>query len=186
MTTKPVAKGDAIDFNLETMTVEQGLHLIEQERVQPLLTYLRTGVFENRNNMTFMKAYSVVVQFGDQQQHSFKLYSYYKKVIQDYCTEAMSSLALVSGEELLSALADLWEKNTILVFWMQRVFQYLDRFFTKSSTEHPDLFKAALQCFTDTVYSKVKDKCVAAMVAVVNRERDGYEINQDYMKGSAV
>ena len=41
MTTKPVAKGDAIDFNLETMTVEQGLHLIEQERVQPLLTYLR-------------------------------------------------------------------------------------------------------------------------------------------------
>eukprot|EP00913_Durusdinium_trenchii_P003334 g3087.t1 len=94
----------------------------------------------------------------------------------------MSSLALVSGEELLSALADLWEKNTILVFWMQRVFQYLDRFFTKSSTEHPDLFKAALQCFTDTVYSKVKDKCVAAMVAVVNRERDGYEINQDYMK----
>lgn len=182
MTTKPVAKGDAIDFNLETMTVEQGLHLIEQERVQPLLTYLRTGVFENRNNMTFMKAYSVVVQFGDQQQHSFKLYSYYKKVIQDYCTEAMSSLALVSGEELLSALADLWEKNTILVFWMQRVFQYLDRFFTKSSTEHPDLFKAALQCFTDTVYSKVKDKCVAAMVAVVNRERDGYEINQDVLR----
>jgi len=182
MSTKPVSKGDAIDFNLETMTVEQGLKLIEEERVQPLLTYLRTGVFENRNNMTFMKAYSVVVQFGDQQAHSFKLYTYYKQVIQGYCSEAMSQLTQLSGEDLLSALAQLWEKNTILVFWMQRVFQYLDRFFTKSSTEHPDLFRAALQCFTETVYNKVKDKCVAAMVTVVNRERDGYEINQDVLR----
>ena len=182
MSTKPVSKGDAIDFNLETMTVEQGLKLIEEERVQPLLTYLRTGVFENRNNMTFMKAYSVVVQFGDQQAHSFKLYTYYKQVIQGYCSEAMSQLTQNSGEDLLSALAQLWEKNTILVFWMQRVFQYLDRFFTKSSTEHPDLFRAALQCFTETVYNKVKDKCVAAMVTVVNRERDGYEINQDVLR----
>ena len=122
------------------MTVEQGLQLIEQERVQPLLAYLKTGVFENRNNMTFMKAspgrkltlneanrvrYSVVVQFGDQQQHSLKLYSYYKKVIQDYCQDAMTSLQPLAGEELLARLAELWEKNTILVFWMQRDFQPL-------------------------------------------------------------
>lgn len=132
--------------------------------------------------MTFMKAYSVVVQFGDQQQHSVKLYVYYKQVIHGYCTEAMSQLSQLSGEELLAALAQLWEKNTILVFWMQRVFQYLDRFFTKSSTEYPDLFRAALQCFTDTVYTKVKVKCVAAMVDVVNRERDGHEINQDVLR----
>eukprot|EP00438_Fugacium_kawagutii_P001700 Skav220821 [mRNA] locus=scaffold477:14207:14866:+ [translate_table: standard] len=164
------------------MTVEQGLNLISQERVQPLLTYLRTGVFENRNNMTFMKAYSVVVQFGDQQQHSVKLYVYYKQVIQGYCSEAIPQLTQLSGEELLSALAQLWEKNTILVFWMQRVFQYLDRFFTKSSTEYPDLFRAALQCFTDTVYNKVRDKTVAAMVDVINRERDGHEVNQGVLR----
>ncbi|CAJ1446781.1 unnamed protein product [Effrenium voratum] len=180
--TRPVAKGDAIELNLETMTVEEGLRLIEEERVQPLLTYLRTGVFENRNNMTFMKAYSVVVQFGDQSHHSFRLYSYYKEVIFNYCQEAMPQLAQLSGEELLKALAQLWEKNRILIFWMQRVFQYLDRFFTKGNAEHPDLFKAALQCFTETVYSKVKDRCVAAMVAEVNRERDGAEVDQDVLR----
>ncbi|CAE7719882.1 AMT [Symbiodinium sp. CCMP2592] len=178
MSTKPVAKGDAIELNLETMTVEQGLELIEKERVQPLLTYLRTGTFENKTNMTFMKAYSVVVQFGDQQQHSFKLYSYYKKVISDYCKNGMIELQNLAGEDLLHALAQLWEKNTILVFWMQRVFQYLDRFFTKSSTEYPDLFKAAAQAFAEHVFSKLKAKCVEALVAQVNRERDGVEIDQ--------
>ncbi|CAE7944417.1 TRP1, partial [Symbiodinium sp. KB8] len=179
MSTKPVAKGDAIELNLETMTVEQGLELIEKERVQPLLTYLRTGTFENKTNMTFMKAYSVVVQFGDQQQHSFKLYSYYKKVISDYCKNGMIELQKLAGEDLLHALAQLWEKNTILVFWMQRVFQYLDRFFTKSSTEYPDLFKAAAQAFSEHVFSKLKAKCVEALVAQVNRERDGVEIDQE-------
>jgi len=182
MSTKPVAKGDAIELNLETMTVEQGLELIEKERVQPLLTYLRTGTFENKTNMTFMKAYSVVVQFGDQQQHSFKLYSYYKKVISDYCKNGMIELQNLAGEDLLHAMAQLWEKNTILVFWMQRVFQYLDRFFTKSSTEYPDLFKAAAQAFAEHVFSKLKAKCVEALVAQVNRERDGVDIDQDVLR----
>mmetsp|Transcript_3091 Transcript_3091/g.7150 ORF Transcript_3091/g.7150 Transcript_3091/m.7150 type:complete len:760 (-) Transcript_3091:39-2318(-) len=182
MSTKPVAKGDAIELNLETMTVEQGLQEIEVQRVQPLLAYLRTGIFENKTNMSFMTAYSVVVQFGDQQQHSFKLYSYYKEVISDYYRDTMKQLQQLAGEDLLNALAQLWEKNTILVFWMQRVFQYLDRFFTKSSTEYPDLFKAAVHAFTEHVYIKLKARCVEAMVAQVNRERDGAEVDQDVLR----
>mmetsp|Transcript_44914 Transcript_44914/g.124911 ORF Transcript_44914/g.124911 Transcript_44914/m.124911 type:complete len:754 (-) Transcript_44914:201-2462(-) len=179
MTTKPVAKGDAIELNFEYMTVEQGLTLIEVERVQPLLKYLKTGIFENKTNMTFMKAYSVVVQFGDQQQHSFKLYSYYKKVISEYCEESVALMNGCSGEELLKRLAELWEKQTILVFWMQRVFQYLDRFFTKNNNEYPDLFSAALRSFQEAVYDRVKDKCIGAMIETINRERNGNDIDQD-------
>lgn len=94
----------------------------------------------------------------------------------------MIELQKLAGEDLLHALAQLWEKNTILVFWMQRVFQYLDRFFTKSSTEYPDLFKAAAQAFSEHVFSKLKAKCVEALVAQVNRERDGVEIDQDVLR----
>jgi len=184
MTTKPVGKGDAIELNLEYMTVEQGLQLIEVERVQPLLNYLKTGVFENKTNMTFMKAYSVVVQFGDQQQHSYKLYSYYKKVINDYSEDNISLMILnqCSGEELLRKLGELWEKQTILVFWMQRVFQYLDRFFTKNNNEYPDLFSAALRSFQETVYDRVKDKCIAALIDAINQERNGRDIDQDVIR----
>merc|ERR1740120_646699 len=114
MRTQPVARGDACELNLDRMTVDQGLELIQEERVQPLLKYLKTGVFENKTNMTFMKAYSVVIQFGDQQQHSFKLYSYYKRVIHDYCAECVVSMDDLTGEELLKKLAELWEKQTIL------------------------------------------------------------------------
>lgn len=180
--TQPVAKGDAIELNLESMTVEQGLHMIEEERVRPLLNYLKNGVFENKSNMTFMKAYSVVVQFGDQQAHSFKLYSYYKKVISEYCEENFAAMSSYTGEELLTSLAALWEKQTILVFWMQRVFQYLDRFFTKNNQEFPDLFSVALSAFQHCVYDRVKVKCMRAMVEAINRERNGQDVDQDVLR----
>lgn len=183
MSTQPVARGEAIDFHVECMTVEQGLQLIEVERVQPLLSYLKTGVFENKTNMTFMKAYSVVVQFGDQNAHSYKLYSYYKKVITAYCEDGVRDMTEITGEELLKKLAELWEKQTILVFWMQRVFQYLDRFFTKSNNNvYPDLFSAARAAFQDTVYVTLKERCLGAMVGAINRERNGQDVEQDVLR----
>eukprot|EP00746_Dinoflagellata_sp_MGD_P067039 gnl/MRDRNA2_/MRDRNA2_27693_c0_seq1.p1 gnl/MRDRNA2_/MRDRNA2_27693_c0~~gnl/MRDRNA2_/MRDRNA2_27693_c0_seq1.p1 ORF type:complete len:782 (-),score=151.63 gnl/MRDRNA2_/MRDRNA2_27693_c0_seq1:146-2437(-) len=182
ITTQPTAKGESIELDLERMTCEQGLKLIETQRVIPLLKYLKTDVFENKSNMTFMTAYSVVVQFGDAQQDSLKLYSYYKKVIHEYCEDNVAYLHAHSGEELLSTLANLWEKNTILVYWMQRVFQYLDRYFTKGSNEYPDLFSTALQCFREVVYEKLKQKCISAMIDAVNKERNGSEIDRDVMK----
>ena len=36
--------------------------------------------FSQIRPVALSQAYSVVVQFGDQEQHSFKLYSYYKQV----------------------------------------------------------------------------------------------------------
>jgi len=55
----------------------------------------------------------------------------------------------------------------------------LDRFFTKDNLEYPDLFAAALQIFHDGVYGVLKDRCAAALHAMVNRERNGEHIDGD-------
>jgi cullin 3 len=184
ITTQPTAKGESIELDLERLTCEDGLQLIEKQRVIPLLNYLKNDVFENNSNISFMTAYSVVVQFGDAQHDSLKLYSYYKKVICEYCEDNIALLHAQSGEELLSSLANLWEKNTILVFWMQRVFQYLDRYFTllKGGSEFPDLFSAALQCFREVIYEKLKSKCISAMIDTISKERNGFEIDRDVLR----
>lgn len=65
---------------------------------------------------------------------------------------------------------------------MQRVFQYLDRFFTKNNNEYPDLFSAALCSYIDVVYNRMRHKCVKAMIDEINRERNGHDINQDVIK----
>jgi hypothetical protein len=63
-----------------------------------------------------------------------------------------SGLKDLTGQPLLAKLAGLWEKHTILVFWMQRGFMYLDRFYTKNS-ENDALFKAGLGEFQKSVYN---------------------------------
>jgi len=57
--TKPVGRSAAIDLDLSSFSLEQGIDLIEKERVRPLLEYLKTGVIGDNTNMSFMKAYSV-------------------------------------------------------------------------------------------------------------------------------
>mmetsp|Transcript_82470 Transcript_82470/g.229897 ORF Transcript_82470/g.229897 Transcript_82470/m.229897 type:complete len:757 (+) Transcript_82470:83-2353(+) len=182
MATEPVSRGEAIELDLDRMSVERGLQLIEEERVRPILNYLKTGVFENKTNMTFMKAYSVVVHFGDQQQDASKLYAYYKKVISEYCEENVDDMKISSGDDLLRRLANLWEKHTILSFWMQRVFQYLDRFFTKNANEYPALFSTALRSFQVCVYDVVKSTVTKAMVEAINRDRDGHAADLETMR----
>mmetsp|Transcript_46572 Transcript_46572/g.104397 ORF Transcript_46572/g.104397 Transcript_46572/m.104397 type:complete len:759 (-) Transcript_46572:294-2570(-) len=175
---QPVQNIDAMELDFDHLTLDQGLHFIETQRVQPLLKYLATGEFVNNTNLTFMKAYSVVLAFADEPQNSKKFYFYYKDVIQSYCRDSVQDIDGLSGEELLSRVAMMWENLKILVFWMQRVFQYLDRFFTKDNMEYPDLFSTAMQVF-EAVYTDVKERCATALVAVVNRERNGEEINSD-------
>eukprot|EP00971_Amphidinium_carterae_P341052 6479671-Amphidinium_carterae.1 len=123
---QPVQNIDAMELDFDHLTLDQGLHFIETQRVQPLLKYLATGEFVNNTNLTFMKAYSVVLAFADEPQNSKKFYFYYKDVIQSYCRDSVQDIDGLSGEELLSRVAMMWENLKILVFWMQRVFQYLD------------------------------------------------------------
>eukprot|EP00932_Pfiesteria_piscicida_P007280 SRR837773.1731.p1 GENE.SRR837773.1731~~SRR837773.1731.p1 ORF type:complete len:216 (+),score=77.51 SRR837773.1731:98-649(+) len=135
-----------------------------------------------------MKAYSVVVQFGDQPQHSLKLYNFYKEVVQGYCRELIAGLTGVTGSDFISKLARFWEKLTILIYWLQRVFQYLDRFFTQkadsdlSIVEKPQLFTAAVQIFSSEVYTKLCDKMVVEVIAEINRERDGLMVDVDALR----
>ena len=107
---------------------------------------------------------------------SFKLYSYYTKVVTNFYTETVQEVNDWAGEEFLAKMADLWEKHRIPSFWMQWVFQDLDRCLTNN------LFSTAPRSFQDSIYTKLKDRCVKALINVINRERNGEGVNQDVIR----
>jgi cullin 3 len=181
MTTNPVSKGEPCELDLSSMTVEEGLELIETERVRPLLKYLRTGVFENQTSLSYIKAYSVVVHFGDQQNHTEPLYKYYVTTVETYCKEVAAPLHEHQGMQLLKEVANVWEKATILIFWMQRVFLYLDRFFTKNNQEHPDLCTKALRIFKSEIYDVIKEPVIHSFLECIKSERSGDDIDNNIL-----
>eukprot|EP00397_Hematodinium_sp_SG-2012_P020025 GEMP01020608.1.p1 GENE.GEMP01020608.1~~GEMP01020608.1.p1 ORF type:complete len:811 (+),score=175.03 GEMP01020608.1:48-2480(+) len=174
MTAQPIGRGDAIPIDVNNLTVQEGLDLIERTQVDPLRKYLRTGVFE-KSNLSFMAAYSVVVHFGDCPNESNEVYAYYKRVIRDYCRDGAPT---TTGVEMLSAVANLWEKATILIYWMQRVFQYLDRFFIDSNfcyssiSEVPGLYATALLLFEREVYAERDRDIEGSLLAAIDLQRD--------------
>eukprot|EP00919_Chromeraceae_sp_WS-2016_P035329 GHVR01083733.1.p1 GENE.GHVR01083733.1~~GHVR01083733.1.p1 ORF type:complete len:523 (-),score=84.91 GHVR01083733.1:612-2180(-) len=156
---------------LRELSLDDGLIVIHDERVLPLLNYLNTDVFTNKNNISFMNAYTIVVHFGDQHGHSCNLYNYYVKVVDVYCKGLLPFLIKLKGNELLSAIADKWEKVTILIYWMQRVFQYLDRFYTKLKKD-PELFQRGLMCFTEHVYNHIKTPLLLSFMDAIKTHRE--------------
>ena len=104
----------------------------------PLETFLTTGdkevVFTKKK---YMAIYSKVYDLCIQQIEGFQaeLYDRYTKSIKNYLeAEVRPRLEPLNGEELLKELQLRWKNHQVMVRWMQRFFQYLDRFYVEMSS----------------------------------------------------
>uniref|UniRef100_A0A0G4IB85 Cullin family profile domain-containing protein n=1 Tax=Chromera velia CCMP2878 TaxID=1169474 RepID=A0A0G4IB85_9ALVE len=179
--TAPELRGQIDPEKLADLDIDQGLKVIQDANVQPLLDYLLEGEFR-RTNVTFMNGYMIIVHFGDQQAHSNRLYQFYTETIQGYCKSIVEGIQELRGRPLLEAIAAQWEKITILVYWMQRLFTYLDRYFTRNNNENPDLFQCGLLQFQRTVYDPLKLFVKEATIDEINKERDGESVDRKMLR----
>ena len=84
-----------------------------------------------------MEIYTRVYNLCIQQIEGFQadLYTRYTKSIADYLEkEVRPRLESLEGEALLVELDLRWKNHQIMVKWMQRFFQYLDRFYVDMSS----------------------------------------------------
>ena len=64
-----------------------------------------------------------------------ELYDRYTKSIREYLeTQVRPMLETKSGHDLLQELQLRWTNHQVMVKWMQRFFQYLDRFYVEMSS----------------------------------------------------
>ena len=55
------------------------------------------------------------------------------------------------------------DSHQILVYWMQKVFCYLDRYYVRNRQENP-LFQYGLEIFKMEIYEKIKGDLVNAAI----------------------
>ncbi|CAN0447379.1 unnamed protein product, partial [Laminaria digitata] len=89
----------------------------------------------------------------------------------------VSALGDQHGEFLLKELVRRWSNHKIMNQWMQKFFQYLDRYYVKHHSL-PSLSEAGLKHFKNLVYDVVKMTVVNAMLDVINKEREGTIIDR--------
>jgi len=110
------------------------------------------------------------------------LYERYGNCINDYLTErVVPALKQRSKETLLPQAVKRWRDHTVVVKYLQKVFNYIDRYYTKHNNRD-SLRDVGLKCYQSLVYGSIKEDMARALLDKVDCERKGEVIDRSAMK----
>ncbi|KAL6214830.1 hypothetical protein ACLB2K_014262 [Fragaria x ananassa] len=114
--------------------------------------------------------------------YSQQLYDKYREAFEEYITTTvMPSLREKHDEFMLRELVQRWANHKIMVRWLSRFFHYLDRYFIVRRSL-PALNEVGLSCFRDLVYREVNANTRASVIRLINKEREGEQIDRALLK----
>ena len=113
--------------------IKEAKKMLEKEMIKGLLEYLKNGIFPNNSPNSYMNSYTIVNNMCDRgDQECEALYDYHSKTVQKYIEDCYKIVSKESSNHLIEAVIEQTEKINFLIYWMFRIFTYLDRFYTKS------------------------------------------------------
>eukprot|EP00947_MAST-08B_sp_MAST-8B-sp1_P004060 g4060.t1 len=102
-----------------------------------------------------------------------QLYERHGKVLRDYLVgKVMPRLRAARGEVLLERFLQAKTNHELMTRWMAKFFMFLDRYLVKDRNL-PTLREVGEAAFEEHVFQPIKASVQAALVDVVNREREG-------------
>eukprot|EP00931_Biecheleriopsis_adriatica_P086206 TRINITY_DN60919_c0_g1_i1.p1 TRINITY_DN60919_c0_g1~~TRINITY_DN60919_c0_g1_i1.p1 ORF type:complete len:756 (+),score=201.17 TRINITY_DN60919_c0_g1_i1:113-2380(+) len=114
---------------------------------------------------------------------SEQLYRRYGEAMSDYVQrQVLPALKDKTEIPLMKELLHRWSNHKIYVKWMDRFFTYLDRYYVKLQSVDP-LHNRGYTIFNQQVFQVCIKETRAALLRVINSERQGEHIDQDLVKG---
>ncbi|AQK42188.1 Cullin-1 [Zea mays] len=82
---------------------------------------------------------------------------------------------------MLRELVQRWSNHKVMVRWLSRFFYYLDRYFISRRSLTP-LKEVGLTCFRELIYQEIKGQVKDAVIALIDKEREGEQIDRALLK----
>ena len=104
--------------------------------IKGILEYVRKGTFPNNSPNSYMNAYTIVHSMSDLgEAESENLFDYHNSIIQGYIQDCFKIVSKESSTSLIDSFIRHTENINFLIYWMNRIFTYLDRFYTKAKSK---------------------------------------------------
>ena len=165
--------------------LSQEWNYLREQALVPLETFLTTGdkevVFTKKQ---YMAIYSKVYELCIQQIEGFQaeLYDRYTKSIRGYLeTQVRPRLENLNGQDLLKELDLRWRNHQVMVKWMQRFFQYLDRFYVQMSSI-ASLTDQGYAQFKAEIFGRMLNTITEAILQQIETDRRNEPIDSDLLK----
>lgn len=137
------------------------------------------------NSDEYMTLYTTIYNMCTQKpphDYSQQLYEKYREAFEEYIhATVLPSLKEKHDEFMLRELVQRWLNHKVMVRWLSRFFFYLDRYFI-ARRSLPALNEVGLSCFRDLVYQEVKANARDAVIALIDKEREGEQVDRALLK----
>lgn len=171
----------------ENIDIEHSLSEIGSLIVFDVMAFLKTGIFKNKSNDKYVKAYTIVYRVSqiENNDNDFgsSLYKYYSDKIVQYCEFARNKLSAINPESEFSqninffeTLLSEFEKCKILIHWLQKIFSSLDKFYIPDNRLKP-LFDQGLLLVNKNLFTPIKKQIFTNICTLINYHRDGMNVN---------
>jgi len=168
----------------ELIQLEEGWNEL-QRGIDKLKSYLEGESPSAFTADEYMLLYTMVYNMCTQKHpHDFseQLYQRYQEAFSAYISDRVApALQEKSGEPMLHELVARWNNHKMMVRLLSRIFNYLDRYYVSRHQVQP-LRDVGLMCFRDLVYVNIKGNVRDAVVALIDRERDGELVNRKLLR----
>ncbi|GJZ80517.1 cullin-1-like protein [Tanacetum coccineum] len=173
-----------MDSMQQLITFEEGWSFMETgiEKLKRILEGKPEPQFIPAEYMNlYTKIYNMCTQ-KPPYNYSLPLYDKFKEVFDEYIRSVvLPSLREKHDEFMLEELVRRWANHKLMVRWLSRFFHYLDRYFIDRRSL-PPLREVGLTCFRDSVYEETKGKAKDAVIVLINKEREGEQIDRALLK----
>ncbi|EFJ25647.1 hypothetical protein SELMODRAFT_173394 [Selaginella moellendorffii] len=168
----------------KVIELEQGWAFM-QKGITKLINLLEGVAEQQFNSEEYAMLYTTIYNMCTQkppQDYSQQLYDRYREAFEEYINSmVMPALREKHNEFMLRELVQRWDNHKIMVRWLSRFFNYLDRYFI-ARRSLPALGEVGLMCFRDLVYQEMKNNVKDAVITLIDREREGEQIDRALLK----
>ena len=156
----------------ENIDTNRVINNLEIEIINGILEYLRNGIFPNNNPDSYMNAYTLVHDLSNKgETQSESLFNYHNNKIQEYIEECSNILTKESKNQLIDSFIILTEKINFLIYWMNRIFSYLDRFYTKDKNKNT-LSQNAISLYKKYFFDPIQSDIYIEVNKLIKEDRN--------------
>ena len=144
---------------------------LEKEMIRGILEYLKNGTEPNNNPNSYMNAYTIVQNMADMgDEECGQLFEYHNKIITNFIELCYKNVSHESNVQLIDSLIKNTENINILIYWMNRIFTYLDRFYTKAKNKQA-LSKNAMEIYKNKFFVPIEKEVYKEVNKLIKDDR---------------
>ena len=159
------------DFVIGFNSLEQNLH-------DNFLKYLKDGQIPQIKNNIFLEIYNFVQHWANKDAEAEHLYSFFKKIINDYSTAFLNQLNGKPSNEIIDFFIELSGRMDILINFMVKSFGFIDFYYLKF-TKRPCLIETAHEIYKRVFFLPSKEKVTTELNKLLKEEEDGKKENKE-------